>query len=352
MILATTVPLETSVSDFIFLFASIFYEALPFVVVGAVIAGFMEELVPQQMLARIIPRNALLAAALSGLLGLVFPMCECGIVPVMRRLLRKGLPLSCCVAYLLAGPIINVVVLLNTFVAFGRYPLEEMGGFWMVSLRAGLGYLVAVTTALIVERQYRKYGQQLLVPLPGQPRKPPFPAEKQKQFHDENESVTAGTLEEVVEETKETPNGQRSLWQRISNISEAAVHDFVDIAVFLILGALLAAYVRQLLISYGNVEQTIQSHPALAIGSMMTLSVLLCLCSEADAFVAVNIAAVPPAAKLAFLVLGPMLDLKLYMMYTRVFRPRLIWTIIPTVVVQVFVYSLITYLIWVKWMQP
>ena len=76
---------------------------------------------------------------------------------------------------------------------------------------------------------------------------------------------------------------------------------------------------------------------------MMGLAILLCICSEADAFVGASFHSLPPAAKLAFLVLGPMLDLKLYMMYTRVFRPRLIWTIISCVVVQVFIYAILTH---------
>src|SRR5574338_371120 len=101
-------------------------------------------------------------------------MCECGIIPVMRRLLRKGLPLSCCVAYLLAGPIINFVVLLSTFAAFSgtKAGLDvsagssyQMGSWWMMGLRAGLGFLVAFVTAHIVEWQYRKYGPRLLKPL-------------------------------------------------------------------------------------------------------------------------------------------------------------------------------------------
>jgi uncharacterized membrane protein YraQ (UPF0718 family) len=79
---------------------------------------------------------------------------------------------------------------------------------------------------------------------------------------------------------------------------------------------------------------------------MMGLAILLCLCSEADAFVAASFVTMQPAAKLAFLVLGPMLDFKLYMMYTRVFSTRLIWTIISCVVVQVFVYALITHYAW------
>src|SRR5207249_7287332 len=161
-------------------FTSILYEALPFIVLGSVIAGFLEELVPQQFIARIIPRNRFLAIGISALLGLIFPMCECGIIPVMRRLLRKGLPLSCCVAYVLAGPIINVVVMSSTYVAFTLHSVSVMGGDgglpWMVVLRVGLGYLVACGTALVVERQYRKYGAaNLLAPLampPSQARLP------------------------------------------------------------------------------------------------------------------------------------------------------------------------------------
>src|SRR5437588_10169363 len=118
---------------------------MPFIVLGVVIAGVLEEFVPQRFITRIIPRSRPLAIAISGLLGLIFPMCECGIIPVMRRLLRKGLPLSCCVAYILAGPIINVVVMLSTYVAFAPYETQLMGGAWMVSLRVGLGYLVAVS---------------------------------------------------------------------------------------------------------------------------------------------------------------------------------------------------------------
>src|SRR3989449_11745562 len=136
-------------------FLSILYEAMPFIVLGAVIAGFLEELVPQRLVARFVPRNHTLAIALSALLGLMFPMCECGIVPVMRRLLRKGLPLSCCVAYILAGPIINAVVMLSTYVAFAPYETKLMGGAWMVTLRAGWGYVIAVSTAIVVDRLYR-----------------------------------------------------------------------------------------------------------------------------------------------------------------------------------------------------
>ena len=110
--------METSIVEFVTIFISILYEALPFIVLGAIIAGLLEELVPQRLVARIIPRNRVLAIGIGGFLGVLFPMCECGIIPVMRRMLRKGVPLSSCVCYMLAGPIINVVVMLSTYVAF------------------------------------------------------------------------------------------------------------------------------------------------------------------------------------------------------------------------------------------
>src|SRR5205823_3264600 len=90
-----TTTVEDRIKDFIVIFTSILYEAMPFIVLGALVAGLLEELVPQRFVARIVPRSRILAIAIGGLLGLLFPMCECGIIPVMRRLLRKGVPLSC-----------------------------------------------------------------------------------------------------------------------------------------------------------------------------------------------------------------------------------------------------------------
>jgi uncharacterized protein len=326
---------EEQIKNFIVTFTSILYEAMPFIVLGAVIAGILEELVPQQWIAKIIPRSRVLAIAIGGFLGLLFPMCECGIIPVMRRLLRKGVPLSCCVCYMLAGPIINVVVMISTYVAFsGMENLRDssgqltyqFGGLTMMTLRMALGFLVAFGTSLIVEWQHRKHGNNL---------------------------IAAGALPDIkAAESGMTENGEEvkrgTFFQRLGNISETALHDFVDITVYLILGALLAALSR-MLIPHATVEEWSRTEPVLAILLMMGLAIVLCLCSEADAFVAASFTALRPAAKLAFLTLGPMLDFKLYMMYTRVFRPRLIFTIITSVVIQVFVYSLIVHLIWERY---
>src|SRR5262245_31031504 len=146
---------------FVRLFTSIVWEAMPFIVLGALIAGIREDLWPQEPIGRIMPKSALPAVIIGGLLGLIFPMCECGIVVVMRRLLRKGLPLSCCIAYMLAGPIVNVIVLMSTWVAFVGHGY----GAEMVILRAGMGFVVACITGMVVHYFHRTHGNALLKPM-------------------------------------------------------------------------------------------------------------------------------------------------------------------------------------------
>jgi uncharacterized membrane protein YraQ (UPF0718 family) len=324
-------------------FTSIIYEALPFIVLGVVIAGILEEFVPQQLIANIFESRVLSSRAarvgsiaLGALLGLIFPMCECGIVPIMQRLLRKGVPVGVCISYMLAGPIINVVVIGATYMAFNKdkqdylFPLEVQSGgktrnlggpVAVTGLRVGLGFVVACVTGVVIEWQYSRHGSKLFAP---------------------------GLLDQhSAKEEKDNQSVERKpLAARFGAISETALHDFIDIMAFLVIGAALAAVVRTSL-QQSDFNMWVQTTPALAIVFLMGLAVAICLCSEADAFVAAAFPAVwPPAAKIAFLVLGPMLDFKLFLMYTRVFRQRLIWTIIVTVVVQVFLYTLLLHYLW------
>ncbi len=314
--------MQPSIYDFLFRFSSILWEAMPFVVLGALVAGILEEFLPQTLLTRLLPKSVLPAVMIGALLGLLFPMCECGIVVVMRRLLRKGLPLSCCIAYMLAGPIINGVVIFSTWVAFKDHKI----GAEMVGLRVGLAFFIACMTALVVHYQYKKYGNALLTPLTAPPLTPPV------------ETGAPSTT------PTESPARQPFI-RRLGNISATGLHDFVDIMVFLILGCVLAALARQH-ITDREIQAFSSEQPFLAVPAMMFLAVLMCLCSEADAFVAASFTKMHLSAKVAFLVLGPMLDLKLLLMYTRVFRLRLIVTIATCVVIQVLVLCMLLHLVY------
>jgi uncharacterized membrane protein YraQ (UPF0718 family) len=340
---------ETKVLDFLRDFSSILWEAFPFIVLGAIIAGILEEVVPQQAITRFVPKSKLLAVGLGGALGLIFPMCECGIVPVMRRLLRKGLPLGTCVAYMMAGPIINVIVIASTYIAFKGHGL----GPQMTFLRVGLGFIVAVVTGLLVELQYRKYGNSLVAPLARPKDSEAAPPSNLTALDALRNLLKFLVMLPIIPfrtvyriylwHVEQIRQGQ--LLKRYGNIAETALHDFKDIMVFLMLGAVLASLVK-FWITDEQARSLSTNAPALTILAMMGLAVIMCLCSEADAFVAASMTTLHPSAKLAFLVLGPMFDLKLLLMFTRVFRRRLIILIVVSAVVQVFVYTLIVHYVW------
>lgn len=315
------------IQDFVINFIAVIWQAMPFILLGALIAGILEELLPQDAITRFLPKHFVPAVLVGGALGLIFPMCECGIVVVMRRLLRKGLPLSCCVAYMLAGPIVNVVVLMSTWYAFKEFKVGPDGdslGPPMVVLRAGLGYVIACMTGFAIHFVEKRSKTRLLTDAA----LPPVFAKRKLSL----------TVVEV-----EAPKPKKSFAQRVNNITSVALHDFMDIMVFLILGSALAALMRTNPAWVTSFEDLSRSQPLFAIPAMMALAVLLCLCSEADAFLAASFTKASVSAKISFLVLGPMLDIKLLLMYTRVFRWKLIAAIVPCVVIQVFIYSIIVH---------
>lgn len=292
-----------NLSDFVWVGWGLLYEAFPFVVVGAILSGLLECCVSSETVARLFPKNRVLGIALSACIGLLFPMCECGIVPIVRRLVLKGVPVSCAVTYLLASPIINPLVILSTWVAF-----RGKGALVITGLRVGLAYVVAVVVGSAV---WKLLGE-----------KNALRAELKKSSH----------------------NRQRPSWGLMPvEVFVHASQDFLVIGATLVVGAAAAALINSS-ISPAAMEP-FASNPFAAVAGMSVLAVVLNLCSEADAFVAASFVAFPMFAKLAFLVLGPMVDLKLIAMYTTVFRPKAIFVITGWVTLLIFVFC-VTGFVW------
>lgn len=278
-------------------FVSIFLEALPFMLLGAAIGGLIDVFVSKSAIARLVPAGRLPAILLAAGLGLVFPVCECAIVPVVRRLLSKGLPLGAGIAFLLGGPIVNPLVALSTAVAYGGNPT-------MVGCRLAIGYLVAVAVGLTIDRCFT--GRPALVK-----------GSEDSEAHPAEPLPAAGIGAKIVRAMRH------------------GAADFIDIGRFLVFGAFVAGLL-QTLVSRGALTVLFGS-PVSAILAMMVLAILLSLCSEADAFVAASFrTTLPAAAQLAFMVLGPMLDLKLIAMYFGLFRKRLILVLSTTTFIGVF----------------
>ena len=124
------------IQTFATVFLGIFIEAMPFVLLGALVSGVIGVFVRDETVARLLPRGRVAAPVVGSLLGLLFPVCECGVVPVTRRLVNKGASVGLGVAFLFASPVINPIVLWSTYAAFG-------GNWHMVAWRAGLTFAIA-----------------------------------------------------------------------------------------------------------------------------------------------------------------------------------------------------------------
>ena len=271
-------------------FGSLVVEATPFILLGAFVSAAIEVFVPTSTFARLgtLPRSLQLPAA--ALAGVAFPVCECGSVPVARRLVRKGLAPSAAVTFMLAAPILNPVVVASTFVAYrGRDSL------WVMVLgRMGLGFLVAVAVGWVVGATRK---EDLLRARPDD--------------------------DEIDPETDET----ESRWARfVSHLT----NDFLFMGRFLILGAGIAAAVQTFVPQ--SIVGKVADLPVLSLLAMMALAFLMSLCSESDAFVAASFTQFGPAAQLAFLVSGPMIDLKLGALYAGTYSKGFLRTVVVTVV--------------------
>ena len=276
-----------NLSDFVFVWWGLLYEAMPFVVLGTLLSGFVERCVSRETVVRFFPKNRVLGIAASACLGLIFPMCECGIVPVVRRLVRKGVPVSCGVTYMLASPIINPLVILSTVIAF-RCP-----DVWRITgLRVGMGYVVAVVMGVVV---WRLLGEENVL----------LRRHRTAQREAQGEMPHRGSV--------------------LGDTLLLAAGDFIEIGATLVVGTGLAALVNS---GFSRAAmEPFAANPLTAVTSMSALAIGLNLCSEADAFVAASFYAFPLPAKMAFLVLGPMVDVKLIVMYTTIFRPKAILAI-------------------------
>ena len=288
---------QAAVRTFALVFGSIVLEALPFMLVGSLIGGLIEVFVSRERLTRHLPRGPLALTCAAALLGLVLPVCECAVVPVVRRLTRKGLPLSAAVAYLLGGPIVNPIVGASTFLAYA-------GEWRIVALRLGAGYAIAVGVGWLMGRLFARH--------------PALLADRAGHGHAAGCGCGCGH-----DHAHEQGHGGHGLGARLGAALRHASDDFTAVAHYLILGAAIAAFAQTVVERRAVLE--LAAIPFLPAAAMMALAILLNLCSEADAFIGASFRGlVPLHAQMAFLLTGPMFDLKLLLMYRTLFTRRAI----------------------------
>lgn len=260
------------------LFVSICVQALPFLVLGVVVSGLIAAFVSPDLVQRIVPKRPVLAVPSAGLAGMALPGCECGSVPIAGRLVAAGTPPAAALTFLLAAPAINPVVLVSTAVAFPNNGELVLARF-----------LASFLTAVAVGSWWaRRRNESLLDSMP--------------HMHEEK----AGR------------------WERFVDV---ASRDLVHAGGYLVLGAMAAASLQ--LIIPRSVLDTVADNELLAIFLLAGLAVLLSICSEADAFVAAGLPQFSLTSRLVFLVVGPVIDLKLVAMHAGIFGRRFAMVFAP-----------------------
>ncbi len=250
------------------IFCGVFVQALPFLVLGVIVSGLVAAFVTAERLQRWLPRRPVLAVAAAGIGGAALPGCECGSVPVARRLFSGGTG-GAALTFMLSAPAINPVVLVATAVAFPGQPQ-------MVAARCAASLLTAVTMGLLWQRW--------------------------------------GRTEWV---TRALPTSHDDSAPRWAVFSGAARHDFLQSAGYLVIGAAAVALLRAFVPAW--VFDHVAGNLVVGIISMAVLAVVLALCSEADAFVAAGFTMLPLLPRLVFLVVGPAIDVKLFAMQVGMF---------------------------------
>lgn len=277
----TTGTLNERFQTFVTIFLGIFIEAAPFLLAGSVVSGLIEVFVDKESLARLIPKRPLPAAFVGALLGFTFPVCECGVVPVTRRLYQKGLPLSVGIAFLLAAPVVNPVVILSTYAAFGWGPVLFGRLLFSILIAFITGYLFSLAGP-----------EEVLLP------------------------ETADSHDHHHEHEKPTSLSGR-LWQALTIGGD----DFLDMARYLIMGSMIAATMQTLVPQ--STLLSLGSGPIISVVVMMVLAFVLSICSTVDAFLALSfVNTFTTGSILGFLVFGPMVDIKSSLMFLGVFRRR------------------------------
>ena len=286
------VPLPTRAQDGLTLALSVLIESLPFVVLGVVLSIVVQVWVPPGVLERWMPRRAWARRAVLSLLGMVVPVCECGNVPFARGLLMRGFSVPEALTFLIAAPIVNPIVVITTHQAFG---FDD--GILVARLLGG--YAIANLIGWLYSR------------------------------HPDPDSLLTQRFRDTCEIVVHEPGGKgrRSLAQFVIELRA--------VLPALVIGSALAGAVQVLVPR--SALLAIGSDPALSIIAMIVLAMVVSICSNVDSFFALSFASTfTPGAMVAFLLVGPLVDVKMLALLRTTFTTRVLGGLVVVVLLSAF----------------
>lgn len=288
-----------NIKNIAIIFLSIFFEALPFLLLGSIISSIIEKYVSNEKIASIIPKNPILGSLFGIFLGFFLPACDCAVIPITKRLIKKKVPINVAVSFMLASPIINPVVLLSTYYAF--YSTNPKI-FWA---RFILGILVSVVVSSILGLIFK------------------------------NDFVVKNSIKEIEEECSCCHHHHENAFLEIVNHT---MSDLFDVLKYMIFGALIASFVQVYMPR--SVITVFNSNNYLSIIVLMLFAYLLSLCSTSDSFIGKSlINSFTKSSVVAYLLLGPMIDVKNTIVLVGNFKKKFALYLIVLIFVVVFIIS-------------
>jgi hypothetical protein len=323
------------------LFLSLLVEAMPFLLLGVLFSGVLLLFVDERKLIARLPKNPLLGALIGSMVGFMFPVCECGNVPVARRMLMQGVPTPVAIGFLLAAPTINPIVIWATWTAFRDQPE-------IVVLRVVLSLAIATIIGWVFSAQtdLRPLLQPALAAA-WQP-KHPSPKDKSKSSSDLLQSGTfwlSGTGDpiridaSVLQANLAAATPVKPLTERLRLLLDNTIQELRELGSVLVIGSAIAALIqvfvpREVILNLGGGEIT-------SILTMMLLAAVVSICSTVDSFFALSFASTfTSGSLLAFLIFGPTIDLKGIGLMLTIFKPRAIFYLFALIAQLAFLFTL------------
>ena len=287
-----------TITDMAIIFTSIILEATPFLILGVLLSSLIQEFVSEDTLRKIIPKNAFLGSIVGVLMGFFIPTCDCAVIPVTRRLIKKNVPLNVCISFMLASPIVNPVSILSTVYAFQNTMPE------MILYRIGFGILISFIVGILISFISKK--TEII---------------DNKKINDD--LCSCGGVHQ---------KNDNHFWNIIWNSKE----EFLGIMKYLIIGSLITTIV-QFIINKTGLNLAV-SNNIIQIIVMMIFAYIISLCSTADAFIARSfINQVSNSSILAFLILGPMIDLKNTLVLCDNFKKKFVFQLLLLLMVVILI---------------
>lgn len=273
---------------FYIIFISLLIEGIPFILIGSFFSGIVGVLVSKEKLIKILPENKILSCIIASVAGIFLPICDCGTIPIVKSLIKKGVNIGTSVTFMLAAPIVNPICILSTYYAF-------QGNISVVMCRIISGILIAVICGIIINYTCKNPDHILL-----------------QSTYDEycNCNICSGNI-----------SNNENIKSRIFNVINHSTNEFFNVSKYMIFGMIICSIFQSTLIK--NVVNPGDNRSGLII--MMTLGVVFSVCSTSDAFIGKTfLNQFSINSVMGFLVVGPMIDIKNIIVLSSFFKKKFI----------------------------